>query len=103
MLTGKSFSFGGSLLRPEGTGHGLVYLTAEMLNTWGETFSGEIVAMSGSSNVVQFASEKVVHLSGKVVTLSDSQCTMCVHGGLNQEKIEYVKWLKNVKCGRISE
>ena len=89
-MTGKSFSFGGSLLRPEGTGHGLVYFTAEMLNTWGETFREKIVTVSGSSNVAQFASEKVVHLGGKVVTLSDSQCIMCVHGGLNQEKIEYV-------------
>ena len=61
-----------------------------MLNTWGETFREKIVTVSGSSNVAQFASEKVVHLGGKVVTLSDSQCIMCVHGGLNQEKIEYV-------------
>ena len=103
VLTGKSFSFGGSLLRPEATGYGLVYFTAEMLNTRGETFRGKIVTVSGSGNVAQFASEKVVQLGGKVVTLSDSQGTMYDHGGLNQEKIEYVKWLKNVKRGRISE
>ena len=103
VLTGKSFSFGGSLLRPEATGYGLVYFTAEMLNTRGETFRGKIVTVSGSGNVAQFASEKVVQLGGKVVTLSDSEGTMYDHGGLNQEKIEYVKWLKNVKRGRISE
>ena len=74
-----------------------------MLNTRGETFRGKIVTVSGSGNVAQFASEKVVQLGGKVVTLSDSQGTMYDHGGLNQEKIEYVKWLKNVKRGRISE
>lgn len=103
VLTGKSFSFGGSLLRPEATGYGLVYFTAEMLHTRGETFRGKIVTVSGSGNVAQFASEKVVQLGGKVVTLSDSQGTVYDHSGLNQEKIEYVKWLKNVKRGRISE
>ena len=71
-----------------------------MLSTRGESFRGKL---SQCRNVAQFASEKVVHLSGKVVTLSDSQGAMCVHGGLNQKKIEYVKWLNNVKCARISE
>jgi len=103
VLTGKSFSFGGSMLRPEATGYGLVYFTAEMLNTRGETLRGKTVAVSGSGNVAQFASEKVLQLGGKVVTLSDSQGTVYDHGGLDKEKIEYVKWLKNVKRGRISE
>jgi len=103
VLTGKSFSFGGSMLRPEATGYGLVYFTAEMLNTRGETFRGKTVAVSGSGNVAQFATEKVSQLGGKVVTLSDSQGTIYDHGGLDKEKIEFVKWLKNTKRGRISE
>lgn len=103
VLTGKSFSFGGSMLRPEATGYGLVYFTSEMLNTRGETFRGKTVAVSGSGNVAQFAAEKVLHLGGKVVTLSDSQGTVYDHAGLDKEKIEFVKYLKNVKRGRISE
>ena len=91
VLTGKSFRFGGSMLRPEATGYGLVYFTAEMLNTRGETFRGKTVAVSGSGNVAQFATEKVLQLGGKVVTLSDSQGTIYDHGGLDKEKIEFVK------------
>ncbi|KAJ7327727.1 hypothetical protein OS493_026605 [Desmophyllum pertusum] len=103
VLTGKSFSFGGSMLRPEATGYGLVYFTVEMLSTRGETFRGKTVTVSGSGNVAQFAAEKVLHLGGKVVTLSDSEGTLYDNAGLDKEKIEYVKWLKNVKRGRISE
>ena len=103
VLTGKYLSFDESMLRPEATCYGLVYFTAEMLNTRSETFRGKTVAVSGSGNVAQFATEKVLQLGGKVVTLSDSQGTIYDHGGLDKEKIEFVKWLKNTKRGRISE
>ena len=91
VLTSKSFSFGGSILLAKATGYGLVYFTGEMLNTRGETFRGKTVAVSGSGNVAQFATEKVLQLGDKVVTLSDSQGTIYDHGRLDKEKIEFVK------------
>ena len=74
-----------------------------MLNTRGETFRAKTVAVSGSGNVAQFATEKVLQLGGKVVTLSDSQGTIYDRGGLNKEKIDFVKWLKNTRRALISE
>lgn len=103
VLTGKSFTYGGSLLRPEATGYGLVYFTAEMLATQSESFKGKIVAVSGSGNVAQFAAEKVIELGGKVVTLSDSSGTIYDPEGINKEKLAYVMELKNVVRGRISD
>lgn len=103
VLTGKSFTYGGSLLRPEATGYGLVYFTAEMLATQSESFKGKIVAVSGSGNVAQYAAEKVIELGGKVVTLSDSSGTIYDPEGINKEKLAYVMELKNVVRGRISD
>ena len=103
VLTRKSFTYGGSLLRPEATGYGLVYFTAEMLATQSESFKGKIVAVSGSGNVAQFAAEKVIELGGKVVTLSDSSGTIYDPEGINKEKLAYVMELKNVVRGRISD
>ena len=103
VLTGKSFTYGGSLLRPEATGYGLVYFTAEMLATQSESFKGKIVAVSGSGNVAQFAAEKVIELGGKVITLSDSSGTIYDPEGINKEKLAYVMELKNVVRGRISD
>lgn len=103
VLTGKGLAWGGSLIRPEATGYGLVYFTAEMLETKGETFKGKIVTVSGSGNVAQYATEKVTELGGKVVTLSDSSGTIHDPDGITAEKLAYVEELKNVKRGRISE
>lgn len=103
VLTGKSFTYGGSLLRPEATGYGLVYFTAEMLATQSESFKGKIVTVSGSGNVAQFAAEKVIELGGKVITLSDSSGTIYDPEGINKEKLAYVMELKNVVRGRISD
>ncbi|MGY8670725.1 MAG: Glu/Leu/Phe/Val dehydrogenase dimerization domain-containing protein, partial [Candidatus Poseidoniales archaeon] len=72
VLTGKGMSYGGSLIRPEATGYGLVYFAREMLATQGKSLDGATVSVSGSGNVAQYASEKVLDLGGKVVTLSDS-------------------------------
>ncbi len=72
VLTGKGLSYGGSLVRPEATGYGLVYFAREMLATKGKSFDGATVAISGSGNVAQFACEKVLDLGGKPVTMSDS-------------------------------
>ena len=103
VLTGKGLNWGGSLIRPEATGYGAVYFAQEMLKTKNQTFEGKVVAISGSGNVAQFAAEKVIELGGKVVTLSDSSGTIYDQNGIDAEKLEFVKDLKNNKRGRISE
>ncbi len=103
VLTGKGLNWGGSLIRPEATGYGAVYFAQEMLKTKNESFKNKTVAISGSGNVAQFAAEKVIELGGKVITLSDSSGTIYDQDGLNTEKLDYVKDLKNNKRGRIQE
>jgi glutamate dehydrogenase (NADP+) len=103
VLTGKGIEYGGSLIRPEATGYGCVYFAQEMLETKKDSFTGKIVAISGSGNVAQYACEKVIHLGGKVVTMSDSGGYIYVPGGIHSEKLAFIKELKNVKRGRISE
>ena len=103
VLTGKGLNWGGSLIRPEATGYGTVYFAQEMLKTKNESFKNKVVAISGSGNVAQFAAEKVIELGGKVITLSDSSGTIYDTNGLDSEKLNYVKDLKNNKRGRIKE
>ena len=103
VLTGKGLTFGGSLIRPEATGYGCVYFAQEMLATKNDGFKGKTVVISGSGNVAQYAAEKTLQLGGKVVTLSDSEGYIFDKDGINQEKLEYVMWLKNEKRGRIKE
>ena len=103
VLTGKGLEWGGSLIRPEATGYGTVYFAEEMMNQQGESLKGKVVAVSGSGNVAQFATEKVIELGGKVVTLSDSAGSIYDPEGIDLEKLEYVMELKNVQRGRIKE
>lgn len=103
VLTGKGRSYGGSLIRPEATGYGNVYFAKNMLETKGESFKGKTVVISGSGNVAQYAAEKAMEFGGKVVTMSDSGGYIYDEEGLNQEKLDFVMNLKNVKRGRISE
>lgn len=103
VLTGKGVNWGGSLIRPEATGYGCVYFAEEMLKTRGESIKGKTVAISGAGNVAQYATQKVLQLGGKVVTLSDSNGTIYDPDGIDEEKLEYVFDLKNVKRGRIRE
>ncbi len=103
VLTGKGIEWGGSLIRPEATGYGTVYFAQEMLKTKGESFQGKTVAISGSGNVAQFATEKVLELGGKVVTLSDSSGSIYDPDGINNEKLKYIMELKNIHRGRIRE
>ncbi len=103
VLTGKGLEYGGSLIRPEATGYGATYFLQEMLADRGEGIKGKTVLISGSGNVAQFATEKVIQLGGKVVTLSDSNGFIYDPAGIDQEKLEFVKWLKNEKRGRIRE
>ena len=102
-FTGKGLGWGGSLLRPEATGYGLCYFTQQMLATRGLSFEGKTVCVSGSGNVAQHAAEKAMRLGAKVVTLSDSAGFIYDPDGFTEEKIQYVKLLKNVYRGRIKE
>jgi glutamate dehydrogenase (NADP+) len=103
VLTGKGRSWGGSLIRPEATGYGTVYFADSMLKTKGESFKGKNVVISGSGNVAQYAAEKVLHLGGKVLTLSDSGGFIHDKDGIDAEKLAFVMDLKNNRRGRISE
>jgi glutamate dehydrogenase/leucine dehydrogenase len=103
VLTGKGINWGGSLIRPEATGYGNVYFANEMLNTKGESFEGKTVLVSGSGNVAQYTVEKVTELKGKVVTMSDSSGYIYDPDGIDKEKLEWIKELKNIKRGRIKE
>ncbi|MCF7803892.1 MAG: NADP-specific glutamate dehydrogenase [Candidatus Marinimicrobia bacterium] len=103
VLTGKALNWGGSLIRPEATGFGTVYFAQEMLKTRDESLEGKTVAVSGSGNVAQYATEKVIDFGGKVVTLSDSNGSIYDPDGIDGEKLEYVMHLKNVERGRIKD
>ena len=103
VLTGKGIDWGGSLIRPEATGYGSVYLAIEMLKTRDETIEGRTCLVSGSGNVAQYTVEKIIEFGGKSVTLSDSNGFIYDPDGINREKLEFVKWLKNIARRRISE
>ena len=103
VLTGKGLSWGGSLIRPEATGYGTVYFAQKMLETKGDTVEGKNVVISGSGNVAQYAAEKVLHLGGKVLTLSDSSGYVYDEDGIDAEKLAHIMHLKNVERARISE
>ena len=101
VLTGKGVSWGGSLIRPEATGYGVVYFTEQMLATQGKGFKGKKVVISGAGNVAQYAAEKVIQLGGTVLTLSDSSGFIYDKEGIDAEKLAYIMELKNVKRERI--
>ena len=103
ILTGKGLNWGGSLIRPEATGYGCVYFTEEMLNSTNDSIKGKNVTISGSGNVAQYAAEKVNELGGKVISLSDSGGSIHDPDGIDDDKLEYIMDLKNIKRGRISE
>jgi glutamate dehydrogenase (NADP+) len=103
VLTGKGLNWGGSLIRPEATGYGSVYFASEMLATHNETLAGKTCLVSGSGNVAQFTTEKLIDLGAKVVTLSDSSGYVFDESGIDAEKLQFVKVLKNVRRGRIKE
>ncbi|NLG35771.1 MAG: NADP-specific glutamate dehydrogenase [Lentisphaerae bacterium] len=103
VLTGKGLKWGGSLIRPEATGYGCVFFAEEMIKTRGESLDGKTCTVSGSGNVAQYTVEKINHLGGTVVSLSDSGGTVHDPEGIDAEKLAYVMELKNVKRGRISE
>tara|TARA_B110001469_G_C9620673_1_gene309313 strand:- start:451 stop:1797 length:1347 start_codon:yes stop_codon:yes gene_type:complete len=103
VLTGKGASWGGSLIRPEATGYGCVYFADEMLKNKSESFKGKTVAISGSGNVAQYALEKVLHLGGTVLTVSDSGGFLYAADGFQTDKLNFLMELKNVRRGRLKE
>jgi glutamate dehydrogenase (NADP+) len=103
VLTGKGIGWGGSLIRTEATGYGLIYFAEHMLQTKNDSMKGKTCLVSGSGNVAQYAIEKIIHLGGKAVTASDSNGFIYDAAGITQEKLEFLKDLKNNRRGRINE
>ena len=103
VLTGKGREFGGSLIRPEATGYGNIYILMEMLKTKGTDLKGKTCLVSGSGNVAQYTVEKVIELGGKVVTMSDSDGYIYDPDGIDREKLDFIMELKNLYRGRIRE
>jgi glutamate dehydrogenase (NADP+) len=102
-LTGKGLMWGGSLFRPEAAGYGCVYFAAEILATRGMGLEDQVCLVSGSGNVAQHTAEKLIQLGARVVTLSDSSGYIYDPDGIDLEKLAFVKFLKNVRRGRIRE
>ncbi|HUT25484.1 MAG TPA: NADP-specific glutamate dehydrogenase [Sumerlaeia bacterium] len=103
VLTGKGFDWGGSLIRPEATGYGVVYFAQEMLATRNDTIEGKVCAVSGSGNAAQYTIEKLIELDAKTVSISDSNGTIYDPAGINREKLDFIMELKNVRRSRIRE
>jgi glutamate dehydrogenase (NADP+) len=103
VLTGKALNWGGSLIRPEATGYGAVYFAREMLKTRDDDLTGKRCVISGSGNVAQYTAEKLIELGAVPVSFSDSDGSVYDKEGIDLEKLEFVKHLKNVRRGRIRE
>jgi glutamate dehydrogenase (NADP+) len=103
VLTGKGIGWGGSLIRTEATGYGLIYFAEYMLQEKKDSIKGKTCLVSGSGNVAQYAIEKILQLGGKVVTASDSSGFIVDEEGFTTEKLEFLKDLKNNKRGRIKD
>ncbi|MBU2565976.1 NADP-specific glutamate dehydrogenase [Patescibacteria group bacterium] len=102
-LTGKGLGWGGSNIRTEATGYGVVYFAEEMLKRVNQSLNGKSILISGSGNVAQFAAEKVMQLGGKVLTMSDSDGVIYAKEGLSEDVLTHVKQIKNLDRGRIKE
>jgi glutamate dehydrogenase (NADP+) len=103
VLTGKGLEYGGSLIRTEATGYGAVYFLQNMLTHVGNAIDGKTCVISGSGTVATHATEKINHLGGKVVTLSDSGGFIHDPDGIDAEKLAWIKELKGARRGRIEE
>jgi glutamate dehydrogenase (NADP+) len=103
VLTGKGLQWGGTQMRAEATGYGVVYFAAEMLAARKDTLEGKTCLVSGAGNVAQHTAEKIIELGGKVLTLSDSSGYIYDPEGIDSQKLAFVKRLKNLKRGRIQE
>lgn len=100
VLTGSGLEYGGSLVRTEATGYGLIYITEQAMKERGESFKGKNVVVSGSGNVAIYAAEKAIMLGANVVAMSDSSGYIYDKNGI---QVPFIKELKEIKRGRISE
>ncbi|BDA50348.1 NADP-specific glutamate dehydrogenase [Coccomyxa sp. Obi] len=103
ILTGKGLSFGGSLIRPEATGYGLVYFVQNMLQDKGDSLQGKRVVVSGSGNVAVYTVEKLLELKATVLTVSDSTGYVYFEDGMTKELLDSVNDHKVIKRGRLSD
>jgi glutamate dehydrogenase (NADP+) len=103
VLTGKGLAFGGSLIRTEATGYGAVYFMEDMLAHRNDGFEGKTCVVSGSGNVAQYTIEKLNHLGAKPLTASDSSGFIYDPDGIDLDKLEFLKDLKNNRRGRVKE
>jgi glutamate dehydrogenase (NADP+) len=103
VLTGKELAFGGSLVRTEATGYGVVYFAQKMLEHAGESLEGKRCAISGSGNVAIYTAEKAIELGAQVLTMSDSDGAVHDPDGIDGDKLDFIKELKERGRGRISE
>ncbi len=103
VLTGKGIGWGGSLIRPEATGYGLIYFAENMLHAKGDSMKGKTCLVSGSGNVAQYAIEKIIDMGAKAITASDSTGFIVDEEGIGKEKLEFLMDLKNNRRGRIHE
>ncbi|MFG0329449.1 MAG: NADP-specific glutamate dehydrogenase [Phycisphaerales bacterium] len=103
VLTGKGLEWGGSRIRPEATGYGSVYFACEMLETQEKSVEGMKCLISGSGNVAQYTCEKLIELGATPITMSDSSGYIHDGDGIDREKLDFIKDLKNVRRGRIRE
>ncbi len=102
ILTGKGLSFGGSLVRKEATGYGCVYFCQNMLERMGDSLDGKSVVVSGSGNVALYTVEKAIELGAKVLTVSDSSGFIHDPDGIDQERLQVLKDIKEVQRKRVS-
>ncbi|TVR31149.1 MAG: NADP-specific glutamate dehydrogenase [Balneolaceae bacterium] len=103
VLTGKGLAYGGSKVRLQATGFGLLYFLREMMKQKDESLQGKKTIISGSGNVAQFACQKAIHLGARVISMSDSDGYIVDENGITEEKLKWIKALKNERRGRISE
>jgi len=103
VLTGKALSYGGSQIRVEATGYGCVYLMDDMLKHHGRSLDGKTALVSGAGNVAQYATEKLIDLGAKVITMSDSTGFIHEPSGIDTERLEYIKDLKTNRRGSLQE
>ena len=100
VLTGKGLTYGGSLIRTEATGYGVVYILNELMQAHNDSLEGKTVVVTGSGNVAIYAIQKATQLGAKVVALCDSNGYVYDPNGIN---LDVVKDIKEVKRGRIKE
>ncbi len=102
VFTGKGLAFGGSRMRPEATGYGVVYFAQQMLHRAHQDLDGLRVSISGSGNVAQHAAAKAMEEGARVITFSDSDGTVIDRDGFDADKLRALMHLKNIERGRLS-